>query len=347
MKLTEVTKILELNPINGADRIERAKVLGWDVVVRKGLHQVGDTVIFVFPDTNIPKKFLDESYEGEEKVRLKTVKMKGQYSAGLILPLSVLGWSVLVPTIGDDVSGLLNIEKWEAPISPQLAGIALGGFPSIVSKTDEDNYRSNPEAIKELQDDRFKDQVFYATTKYDGSSATYILDPNGDTFRVCSRNLELKKASNNTLWKMADKYKIEETLRLFGKHYAIQGEIVGEGIQSNPIKLTGQHFHVFLIKDLNTNTWLSWDETVDFCRDSDYLLTVPELFRFVHNETSPFPNQLKSLQDIANKTTYDKDGKILAEGIVIRPVNPIPSNVLGKSWWSLKFINEIYDMTKG
>ena len=346
MKLTEVTKILELNPIEGADRIERAKVLGWDVVVRKGLHQIGDTVIFVFPDTLIPKKFLDESYEGDEKVRLKTVKMKGQYSAGLILPLSVTGWKVLVPMIGSDVADFLGIEKWEAPISAQLAGIALGGFPSIVSKTDEDNYRSNPDALKELEEDRFKDQEFYATVKCDGTSATYILDPNDDRFRVCSRNLELKEDPNNTHWKMARIYHIEEALRDIGFRLAIQGEIVGPGIQGNPMKLSEQKLYVFLIKNLDTNMWLSWNQTQDFCRESDYIETVPELFRFTHNETSPL-HSLQSLQDIANTTTYDTKGEVKAEGIVVRPVMPIPSNVLGKSWFSLKFLSEPYDMKKG
>ena len=343
MKLTEVTKILELTPIEGADRIEKCLVKGWSVVVRKGIHKVGDLICFVYPDVNFARKYLDGSTD-ETLVRLKTVKMKKVYSAGLVIPLSEL--PVGDYKEGDDVADLLGITKWEAPISPQLAGIALGGFPSIVSKTDEDNYRSNPEAIRELQDDRFKDQEFYATVKCDGTSATYILDPNDDRFRVCSRNLELKEDPNNTLWKMADKYKIKEILVSSGRHLAIQGEICGEGIQGNPIKLHGQHFFVFLIKDLDTNTWLSWNQTQDFCQASNYLLTVPELFRFTHNETSPL-HSLQSLQEISNKTTYDTKGEVKAEGIVVRPVSPIPSNVLGKSWWSLKFVSEPYDMKKG
>jgi len=344
MKLTEVTKILDLQPIEGADRIERAKVLGWYVVVRKGLHKVGDTVIFVFPDTLIPKKYLDESYTGDEKVRLKTVRMKGQYSAGLILPLSVLGWKALVPTEGSDVSTFLNIEKWEAPISAQLSGIALGGFPSIVSKTDEDNYRSNPDAIKELQEDRFKGQEFYATVKCDGSSATYILDPNEDRFRVCSRNLELKENDSNTHWKMAKKYNLENILRSLTRHLAIQGEICGEGIQGNPMKLVGQHLFVFLIKDLDTNTWLSWDETIKLCDNND----IPHVWELYPRFTVENMPSLEELQNISNNTKYTTaDGKgVDAEGIIVRPVNPIPSNVLGKSWWSVKFISEPYDMKK-
>ena len=110
MQLTKIVKITELNPIEGADRIERASVLGWSVVVRKGIHQVGDTVLFVFPDSKIPKTFLDESYEGDEKVRLKTVKLKGQYSAGLILPLSLLPNEIELDP-DKDYADILGIEK--------------------------------------------------------------------------------------------------------------------------------------------------------------------------------------------------------------------------------------------
>lgn len=346
MKLTEITTISELNPISGADRIERATVLGWQCVVRKGLHKIGDKVIFVFPDTNIPKKLLDETYEGDEKVRLKTVRLKGQYSAGLILPLSLLApvpnqaWQE-----GQDVAELLGIEKWEAPMPACLSGVALGQFPSIISKTDEDNYRSNPDAIKELQEDRFKNQELYMTVKHDGTSATYILDPNEDVFRVCSRNLELKDNESNTHWKIARKYHIEEVLRNCKSHLAIQGEICGEGIQGNPMKLVGQHFFVFLMKNLDTNQWLSWDDVIKFC-DLNNIPHVWELYPRFTVEEMP---SLEELQKIANNTKYiTSDGKgVDAEGIVLRPVNPIPSNVLGKSWWSLKFISEPYDMKKG
>lgn len=343
MKLTQITKILEISPIQGADRIEKAKVLGWDVVVRKGLHKVGDTVIFVFPDTNIPKKYLDESYDGDEKVRLKTVKMKGQYSAGLILPLSLLP----VDTIredGMDVSQLLDIEKWEMPIPVQLSGVVLGGFTSLVSKTDEDNYRSNPEAIKELEEDRFKGQEFYLTLKCDGTSATYILDPNDDIFRVFSRNLELKNTETNTHWRIALHYNIEKVLRECGKHYAIQGEIAGESIQGNPMKLVGQHLFVFLIKDLDCNQWLSWDETCKFCDDNG-LLHVPQYGRFLLDDMP----SLESLQVLANNAKYKvtNGSDVPAEGLVLRPVKPISSNILGKSWWSVKIISEPYDSKKG
>ncbi len=341
MQLTKIVKITELNPIEGADRIERATVLGWSVVVRKGIHQVGDTVLFVFPDSKIPKKFLDESYEGDEKVRLKTVKLKGQYSAGLILPLSVLPQNIELD-LNKDYADVLGIEKYEAPVPANLSGKVLGSFPThLLSKTDELNYRSNPEAIAELEEERFKNVEFIATLKLDGTSATYAYNKQTmqNAFRVCSRNLELERDEENTYWKIANQYQIEEKLKEHNLFLAIQGEIVGESIQGNPMKLKGQHFYVFLIKDLEENRWLSFDEMVEVCNKIG-LQTVPVVARYRNDELP----HISDLQIFANRLTYSNGGH--AEGMVLRTVNPIYSNTLAKSWWSLKFMNEPYDSKK-
>jgi RNA ligase (TIGR02306 family) len=342
MQLTKIVKITELNPIEGADRIERATVLGWSVVVRKGIHQVGDTVLFVFPDSKIPKNFLDESYEGDEKVRLKTVKLKGQYSAGLILPLNVLPQDIELD-FNKDYADVLGIEKYEAPIPANLSGNVLGSFPThLVSKTDELNYRSNPEAIAELEEERFKDVEFIATLKLDGTSATYAYNKQTmqNAFRVCSRNLELERDEESTYWKIAKQYQIEEKLKEHNLFLAIQGEIVGESIQSNPMKLKGQHFYVFLMKDLEESRWLGWDEMVDICNKIG-LQTVPIVARYGNDELP----HISDLQIFANRLTYSNGGH--AEGMVLRTANPIYSNTLAKSWWSLKFMNEPYDSKKG
>jgi RNA ligase (TIGR02306 family) len=337
MKLTEIVQIEELAPIEGADRIEKAKVLGWHVVVQKGLHKIGDNVIFIFPDTLVPKKFLDPSCVKDEKVRLKTIRLRGQYSAGLILPLSDFQNSLGELSLGQDVGELIGVEKYEKVIPPQLAGTIKGNFPSIISKTDEDNYKSNPKAIAELfSDDRFKGIELYLSVKYDGTSATFIFDPNGDQFKVCSRNLELREDDSNLYWKVAKDLDIQKVTSSDGKHYAIQGEICGPGINGNNMKLNKIEFYVFLIKDLDRNEWLSWDETVKFCAENG-LNTAREISRF-NIDTLP---SLNSLQELSNNLKYDSGSD--AEGFVLRPVIPISSEKLNKSWWSVKFISEKYD----
>ena len=341
MQLTRIVKIADIQPIDGADRIERATVLGWSVVIKKGLYQIGSDVIFVFPDTLIPKKFLDETHEGDEKVRLKTVKLKGQYSAGLILPLDILPSEVEIDYTRD-YADLLNIEKYEAPIPAQLNGKVLGSFPThLISKTDELNYRSNLEAVEELKSERFKNVEFIATLKLDGTSATYAYNKQTmhNSFRVCSRNLELDRDEENVYWKIAKQYQIEEKLKENNLFLAIQGEIVGEGIQKNPLKLKGQHFYVFLIKNLEESRWLSWEEIENICKQLK-LQTVPVVARYRKDELP----HTSDLQIFANRLTYSNGGH--AEGMVLRTAEPIYSNSLAKSWWSLKFMNEPYDSKK-
>jgi RNA ligase (TIGR02306 family) len=336
-KLATITRILALEAIPDADRIERATVLGWSVVVRKGLHEVGDLVVMIFPDTLVPKKYLDPGYEGAEKVRLKTIKMKGQYSAGLVIPLA--DWDTLPGEYneGDDVAELLGVEKYETPAP---TGDALELFPTaLVSKTDEENYRTNPGAFDELSEERFKDAQFVGTLKCDGSSGTFILKD--CVFRVCSRNLELRETEGNAFWQVARKYRLEETMRAQSVEYAIQGEVCGPGIQGNPMKLKELSLFVFLVKDLSSGKWLPWEDAVEFCCThgipvADVVLYVPSV--------KDMPSKEK-LQEIANNIKYD-EGKTNAEGIVLRTTTPIHSSVLGKAWWSVKIMNEPYDTKK-
>jgi len=337
-KLAEIVKITSLEPIPDADRIERATVLGWSVVVGKGLHKVDDLAVMIFPDTLIPKKYVDPKHEGDEKIRLKTVRIKKQYSAGLIIPirecLPIGNYSE-----GDDVSGLLDVIKYEHPDAVKIAGNPEGSFPShLVHKTDEDHYRTNPRAFEELQDDRFKDVRFVATLKCDGSSATFILHNN--EFKVCSRNLTIKESDDNAFWYIAKKYKIEEVLRNAGVEYAIQGELCGPAIQSNPMQLDEKKLFVFQIKDLQKQAWLSYDSVLEFCSKNG-LLVVEEILRVENREALP---SREELQEISNKTKYN-NGKVDAEGIVLRPVKPIESRALGKPW-SVKIPSEPYDLKK-
>lgn len=336
-KYAVVAKILELTPIDGADRIETATVLGWKVVTQKHLYNAGDLAVMVFPDTLVPKKFLDGAYQGNDKVRLKTVKMRGQYSAGLLLPITVVGSSF---EEGDEVSELLGIEKWVAPAAGSLGGDVAGNFPTaIISKTDEFNARSEPNALNEARLSPFTEVEFVATIKCDGSSGTFIAK-DGE-FRVCSRNLELKETEGNAFWQVARKYALHEKLLKFGDNIALQGEVCGPGIQGNPMKLKELTFFAFLMKDIKYDKWLSWPTLKGFCEEYK-IPHVEEMAVFKFTETYP---TLDDLQEMANNAKYDH-GRTNAEGIVIRPVSPMKSRVLQKTWWSLKVMNQPYDMKK-
>jgi RNA ligase (TIGR02306 family) len=181
MKLASIQIIKDIRPIEGADRIEAATVLGYQTVIKKGEFRPGDLCVWHEPDTVVAEK-PEYEFLRKQGFRLKVSRFKGQVSQGLALPLTVLPAATY--SVGDDVTALTGIGKYEKPISPNLAGVAKGPFPSWMPKTDEPNLRSFPAAL-----DEFVGRECVITQKVDGTSATYYL--RRGEFGVCSRNLEL------------------------------------------------------------------------------------------------------------------------------------------------------------
>jgi hypothetical protein len=160
-KLASIRIIDAIDPIEGADAIEVATVGGWKIVVKKGELKAGDLAIYCEIDSWIPTEiaeFLSKGkeprvYEGVRGEKLRTIRLRGQLSQGLLLPLSVLSHLVdvtgapFVPELGADVSDELNIQKWEAQLPSCLQGQALGLFPSFIRKTDQERCLSGDTLI--------------------------------------------------------------------------------------------------------------------------------------------------------------------------------------------------------
>jgi RNA ligase (TIGR02306 family) len=183
--------------------------------------------------------------DGTEGFRLKTIKMRGQVSQGLILPISVVEYTNVDFEVGMDVTNLLGISKYEPPIPAELSGKVKGLFPSFLRKTDEERVQN---LTKEYDEYKSLGRKFYVTEKLDGSSATFYYKDG--VFGVCSRNLELIETEGNTFWKVARELDLENKMRDFGVNISLQGELIGEGIQGNPYKIKGQtvrFFNLFVI----------------------------------------------------------------------------------------------------
>jgi RNA ligase (TIGR02306 family) len=269
-KLASVQMVEEIKPIEGADKIEAVRVLGWWVVAQKGEYEIGDLAIYLEIDSFCPTEiapFLSKDkepreYNGVKGERLRTVKLKKQISQGLLLPLDTVGWNVIhswkEDPVGTDLTELLGIQKWEAPINAQLAGMARGNFPSFVPKTDQERIQNCWRNIERVKTERFE-----VTQKCDGSSMTaYYRD--GD-FGICSRNLDLKQDENNAFWKVALRYGLPEKLEALGLNIAIQGELIGPGIQGNPERLTDLDLFVFDIFDINKQEYLKSENRLEIC----------------------------------------------------------------------------------
>lgn len=343
MKLASLETISKIEPIDNADNIELATIEGWKSVIKKHTHKVGDTVIFVPIDTVLPpkewNKFLWDKNDPAKPIRVKTVKLRGAVSQGLIFPRTLISaqeiWDHMDdPTEDVSIAGMLGITKYEKPVPAQLMGQVKGNFPThLVSKTDEDNLKSNIKVLEELKEADFVE----ATLKIDGTSATYIKETDG-TFRVCSRNMELKDTESNVYWQMARKYNIQENLK---PGYSIQGEIAGPGIQGNTASYPEVSLFVFntfnLIdrKPLNRSSWFNALTLID-----DLTIKVPIVRLFDASEFSSMT--IDDLQEWVNKITYNNNKP--AEGIVFRGIKDgkiMYSQKLQKML-SVKIINQNY-----
>lgn len=131
-----IQKILSVHPIENSDNIEQVKVLGWSVVVKKGEFKEGDLCVYVSLDTQLPEK-PEFEFLRKDHFRIRTKKLRGCISQGLVLPLSILPDNHYPFKISDDVSVLLEATHYEKPIPVNLRGLVRGNFPSGVPKTDE------------------------------------------------------------------------------------------------------------------------------------------------------------------------------------------------------------------
>ena len=329
-KLATIRKIKEINPIEGADAIELAVVDGWQVVVAKNVgHQVGDLVVYCEIDSFLPiepefeflRKSSYKKMGDQEGFRLKTIKLRGQISQGLILPYSVIPIAQFATAAdlpeGMDVSEMLGIVKYEPPIPAQLAGKVKGSFPSFLRKTDEERIQNLEKEYTEWT--LSSKHQFYATEKLDGSSFTCYIK-NGE-FGVCSRNMDLLETEDNTFWAVARKLDLENKLRSFGKNICFQGEMVGSGIQGNHYNMKDQTVFFYNIFLIDEREYVGYDEFRNMLFDLD-LACVPVLsypFNFPADSEAAFPTVSALLRSAEGKSVLND--KVEREGLVIRSMD--------------------------
>lgn len=275
-KLATIRVANALNPIVGADAIEAVRVDGWVCVSKKGEFQVDDKGIYFEIDSFLngqderfnflAKQFI--TFEGQKGARLRTIRLRGQLSQGLFLPLAKFP-ELQGMEVGTDVTEMLGVTKWEPPMPAQLAGEVIGVRPHFFRATEQERIQN---FVQEIADN--KGQEFEVSVKLDGSSMTTYrfdraTDKEGNTFLdhgVCSRNYNLRKSDKNSLWRVATKNRMIEALDFIGRNLAFQGEIIGEGIQGNNENLKGQDFYMFDIFDIDSQKYLAPIERQEIVR---------------------------------------------------------------------------------
>ena len=334
-RLATVQEVLRLDSIEGADKIEVATILGWHVVVKKDELKVGDKVVYVEVDSLLPSDNPHFEFMKDRHFKVKTIKLRKQISQGIAFPMEILPAGNY--PIDTDVTEILKITKYEPyeeptkvppacvkdmwPIwIPKLVVYKLkrfdwfrklfmlnpGKWPRFLRKTDETRIQSCPSAVE-----RHKGEQFVYSEKLDGSSCT-VYNMNGQ-IGVCSRSLELKDNGNH-FWGTVNKLGIPDKLKEYSDNIAIQGELVGPGIQGNKYKLNELDLYIFSVYNIDKGQYLPYPDFVNVCSKLD-LKTVPIL-----DDCYILPD---SVDEIVNLSIGKSklNGATHREGIVLRKID--------------------------
>jgi len=297
-RLVTLRTVSALTPIEGADRIELATVDGWQCVVKKGEFKVGERGLYFEIDSFLPASdsrfdFLAKEkkcWKNREGYRLQTRRFQKQLSQGLLRPLSEFPEVKQRYFSDTDYADLLGVVKWERDtetvkvpkkktwlskvvskykhtrLRPFLLWLevrfpswfareATRPFPRFVPKTDEERVQNCLARLVTYRDLGIR---FHRTVKLDGSSMTVYY--NRGKVGVCSRNLDLKKDKDNAFWSVVLGNNLDKALKKLGRNIALQGELMGPGIQKNREKLSKLEYYLFKAYDIDSNNYLSRDE---------------------------------------------------------------------------------------
>ena len=198
--IVEVCEIKEILEHKNADALEILVIKGWESISKKGEYKVGDSIIYIPPDTLVPddiaEKYNLRNYlAGKKQNRVKCIKLRGEMSFGLVLP------NEENLEIGTEVSEKYNFEKYIPPIRT-TAGDAAPEDPFFDKYTDIENIRNFPDVFEQ-------GEMVVITEKLDGTNGrnSAAKNKNGDIeYKAGSHKVKRKKPEteeelkNNTYW---------------------------------------------------------------------------------------------------------------------------------------------------
>lgn len=267
-----------------ADRLDVVQVRGWQCVTGRDQFKVGDAVVYCEIDSALPLFDDRFAFLGERKTRtirvgsadrqvhpLKTIKLRGQLSQGLVFALSDFP-ELAMRSTGTDVTSLLNIVKYEP--NAGKSGQRDRGFmvqyklPRFIPKTDAERVQNL--GVYQWPADW---SHWTPTEKVDGTSTTYFYDFENDYRGTCSRNLMLLSGSKdwndgNDQVRWGENIQIHELLLEWAEKMesmprviTVQGELAGPGWQGNPLDLPELRYFVFRVmvdgEDVPSEMWPS------------------------------------------------------------------------------------------
>jgi len=324
-KLASIQRIIDIKPIENADNIELATVLGWHVVIaKKDNFHIGDLVVYIEIDSILPKE--NPAFAFLEGRRLRTKKLRGVYSQGIVFHIDTLFDNNNFKE-GDDVTKQLGIIKYEP--EPEVykekknnkwyMKFKIGrwfwkkflykpskkSFPFWIPKSDEIRIQVLNDIIEQYQGLECE-----FTEKVDGSSITFWLDEKGK-LHVCSRNYEILD-HEDVYYKTASK--LIDNMKKTYAETIFQGELLGPKIQGNKYKLKDYKILVYNVGKKN-NLWSYYSpHEVSVILKSINIEQVPILGTCTITNVDDLVKLSEGKSKLAN---------IQREGIVVRPLNNI------------------------
>lgn len=341
-----IVRLDAIHPHPNADRLELTLVKGWQAVVQKGLHQAGDLAVYVPTDAVVPAEVLDAfGYTGKlggpGHDRVRTVKLRGEVSQGLVLPLTEVRkyltrsgplQQLLAP--GIDLAVPLGITKYEPEVPLHMNGVVVGAPDWFRVFYDVENIKNWP-GVFELDEEVIITEKIHGTNMRVGLHAS-------DGFFVASRRKDfaLVQDPTNLYWKAAQDYDLESRLRSIvsgGFEWAVLfGEVFGTGVQDLQYGGGDLQYRAFdlLVKTLDGEpSWI----TAGFLAaqlEAAGIPAVPPLY------DGPFSQAV--LDEHTNGPDFS--GSHMREGVVVRPFFNREHPNLGRVM--LKNINVDYELRK-
>lgn len=353
MKLATIEQIKDVKPHPNADRLDLVTILGYQLVCEKGLHNTGDVVVYIQPDTVLPEESWAEGYRKYSPNRIKAIKLRGEWSEGIVVKheqvkhILAASWFYQNPGdasgvvvdmskpvepctlyLGTEVSPLIGVYKYEPPAPQDLS--AKRNLPFNIPKTDEERWEN-------LDDDIPFGDVCDVTLKIDGQSCSFYYNIETDEFGVMGRTFEFKDGVENKYTAHLKRYPhLKDNLialcKEIGKSLCIRGESYGSGIQGhdkNPYS-KGQPgwamFSVYNITDRHYETLHSNLYSVEVAKRLN-LPHVPVIERRVYITPELIQKYSVGMKKLPNGNNF--------EGVVIQ-----------HSEGSFKVINKDYDSSK-
>ena len=339
-KLASIQRIWKIEPIEGADRIELAHVLGWQCVVNKGQFRPIDIGIYFEIDSFLPVRpefeFLrSSSYKKTdimgEGFRLRTLRFRGQISQGLLLPISQFPEIPADAAAGYNVAELLGVRKWEIEKRATTGGTVIGNLPYDIPHTDETRVQEAPELIH-----AFAGLEYYISTKMDGSSHSLGIDENG--FHVTGHNYEYIDDGSSSFYEFIKvrgyQEKMQEHVRKLGlRSLTIQGEFCAPGIQQNRLRLKKPEWYVFTVREDGKR--VSLNHMLSICEALN-MTPVP-----IEEVGMDLPSRYPTVEALLARADGDYPNGGKKEGVVIRPTEPVFCPLISASL-SMKVVSNKY-----